>query len=980
MSIRTIQSIVRRRVRSRNLRVESLERRMLLSGSPPRAVADYLDLDGGAVLSLAASAGVLANDTDAENDVLVAAVARQPSFGTLNLQASGALTYTPGASFTQWDSFEYVVNDGTSDGNRAIVTITDGQPVIDDDENPHPGGTVAHDEHEAVFDLMPRYTATHTAIANGNWSSAGTWADGIRPVDHARVLIPAGTTVTVDGQIAATLAIVRVDGGLRFSPAQNTELRAETVLVDGTGSLTMGTAASPIPAGITARLVIADRGEISRTWDPRSLSRGLISHGSVSIYGTAATPFVTLQTAPTMGATQLTLDTAPTNWNVGDQIVIAGTGRNASENNETEVRTILAIAGTTVTIDALAKNHPTPDSAAKVHVAHVTRNAIVESENSALDRRGHVMLMHNPSINIQNAAFNQLGRTNKLVPVKDAVLLADGSLSPGTGTNPRGRYPVHLHRTGALASGVAATISGSVVFDSPGWGFVNHSSYVHFSDNVAYDVNGASFVTEAGDEIGSFRRNIAIHSTGSDAGAEARRNVNDFGHEGDGFWFQGGGVEVEDNVSAAQDKHGFIFFTEGLIQEGGVRARFTSANLADPSIAGASSTIAVGSVPIRLFRGNTAYGTSQGVQTQFHLQTPTHTARSVLEDVLVWNADVAINMPYTKQTNLRNVDLIGNMTSPFDYGINSNEVTENILAENLNVAGFDIGWEIPRRGPNSISNGSFNNVVNFELIKVREEPRSFTTAGDLDLRMLAAPAGMTAANFRVEQSFVDDGGYAHVFRPETITLTHNDCTGQRIYSAQQAASFVPFPAALAGLTPGYVGKTNQQLWDEFGLAVGGQIAPAGATTAPGVVGLFNPPLCGLNAPVAMDNTYMLWQSVSWSESSTTGVLSNDYDMDGQPLTAMLDTQPANGSVTLNPDGSFTYIPNPTFVGTDTFTYHVFDGTANSSTATVTLTVQPTTPDFVVTVKEVASGRALTTIDLANNVPLFIDADMNPQGD
>ncbi len=71
-----------------------------------------------------------------------------------------------------------------------------------------------------------------------------------------------------------------------------------------------------------------------------------------------------------------------------------------------------------------------------------------------------------------------------------------------------------------------------------------------------------------------------------------------------------------------------------------------------------------------------------------------------------------------------------------------------------------------------------------------------------------------------------------------------------------------------------------------------------------------------------------------------GVLSNDSDPDGDPLTAMLVSGPANGSLTLNPDGSFSYTPNTDFNGDDTFTYAATNGTVTSNTATVTITVTP----------------------------------------
>lgn len=68
-----------------------------------------------------------------------------------------------------------------------------------------------------------------------------------------------------------------------------------------------------------------------------------------------------------------------------------------------------------------------------------------------------------------------------------------------------------------------------------------------------------------------------------------------------------------------------------------------------------------------------------------------------------------------------------------------------------------------------------------------------------------------------------------------------------------------------------------------------------------------------------------------------GVLQNDSDPENAPLTAELVTQPTQGLVLLNPDGSFTYFPG-TVSGQESFTYSASDGT-QSTTTTVTITVQ-----------------------------------------
>jgi hypothetical protein len=68
------------------------------------------------------------------------------------------------------------------------------------------------------------------------------------------------------------------------------------------------------------------------------------------------------------------------------------------------------------------------------------------------------------------------------------------------------------------------------------------------------------------------------------------------------------------------------------------------------------------------------------------------------------------------------------------------------------------------------------------------------------------------------------------------------------------------------------------------------------------------------------------------------VLANDTDPDGDTLTPVLVTGPANGSVTINSDGTFHYTPNALFYGTDQFTYRANDGQAQSNLATVTVSI------------------------------------------
>jgi PKD repeat protein len=71
-----------------------------------------------------------------------------------------------------------------------------------------------------------------------------------------------------------------------------------------------------------------------------------------------------------------------------------------------------------------------------------------------------------------------------------------------------------------------------------------------------------------------------------------------------------------------------------------------------------------------------------------------------------------------------------------------------------------------------------------------------------------------------------------------------------------------------------------------------------------------------------------------------GVLGNDIELDSQPMTASLVSGPAHGGLTLDPDGSFSYAPDPTFPGADSFVYRASDGLVDSNQATVSLSVRP----------------------------------------
>ena len=112
-------------------------------------------------------------------------------------------------------------------------------------------------------------------------------------------------------------------------------------------------------------------------------------------------------------------------------------------------------------------------------------------------------------------------------------------------------------------------------------------------------------------------------------------------------------------------------------------------------------------------------------------------------------------------------------------------------------------------------------------------------------------------------------------------------------------------------------------------------------------------------------------------STQTSVLFNDSDDDtSDSLTAVLDTDVTNGSLTLNSNGTFSYTHNGSQTSSDSFTYHANDGTGNSNTVTVSISISNTndTPIAVADSIAVAEAGTATQLTTTQTSVLFNDSD------
>ncbi len=524
-----------------------------------------------------------------------------------------------------------------------------------------------------------------------------------------------------------------------------------------------------------------------------------------------------------------------------------------------------------------------------IQIANLTRNIYIQSEDPYHTMaRGHTMFMHNSNVNIAGVGFLGLGRSDKRTVVDDVQLYTKeiidalnqeaalqtppgsmipatkvGEFIPGTGLNPRGRYAAHFHRAGInetdgtdpnnplLNAGLPAEVQDSVVVDSPGWGFVSHTSNVNFDNNIAFNVMGASFVTEAGNEMGRFVGNLAIKGIGANTseGIESRKVKQDFGFQGDGFWFQGPSIKVENNIAVSQHHDGFVFFTVPLVQNyswadpnsvdktkqtilyARQSVKLTTAMLAtvyDAALIGLlrgpdklDKSLDPGNIPILSFKNNASIADAVGFESWFHLlgaNLPRSLGSQITGLKVANTRGTAMFDPYTNLTTVKDTLLIGNPTSPSGVGMNRNSVTANFTYDNVIIRGFELGISIPVNGLDIVQGGTFQNKRNIEISTANSQTRTvllndkFAADGitvTSPLTFLALPTATHEAariNVDLRTSYnPKDRDLSKMFNPDIIrmgsvwlnsfALGIDPADGpKQLYYYQQAAEFNPFPA------------------------------------------------------------------------------------------------------------------------------------------------------------------------------------------
>ena len=838
---------------------------------------------------------------------------------------------------------------------REVLTRTDGHAHGDD--------TAKAMEHMALLSLVPRSAASHIAVRDGGWSDPTTWYRRDIPGENARVLIPEEIDVEYDVVENDELFTARVGGELRFDTTADTRLVIDTLVVAPTGRLVVGTAADPVGPSVSAEILIAANGDIDTGWDPTLLSRGVISHGTAEIHGAQKVSYLKVAAAPRAGQRTIQLDGVPDGWRPGDRVVLTGTKQlgwfwdndiraGRYHESQDEERTITQISGSTITLDRdLDFDHVVPRSDLAAYVANTSRSITVRSLGGSslpVHQRGHVMFMHSDDVDVRYASFDDLGRTDKSRPAADQSFFDEVT----TTTNVKGRYSVHFHKTGTEDQEDPAVVIGNSVSRSPGWGFAHHSSHANFTDNVAFDVFGAAFAAEDGDETGVWLRNIAIKSEGIGwgdwavkEGADVARHDN--GRTGDGFFFAGRLVEAAENV-AANTTHGFVWLHRGQ------RTDPSTANLQHSETGFGAREMNVDDAAIEGFRDNEAFATHIGIVVVKANPAQGHDVRSVFDGFLNWETVEGVNLSYTAHYTLRDLDLIGlaelepfqGRRAAFHVGTNASDMVVNGIA----AEGFATGLDFASNTTTFASAGERGHVVidaDFTAVDnvlieavagsvtlldssdLIDRTTTFDMAGSTQIALgdslhldgtKTDSIGTTARQIETDRHVVGiwpamaellvDQGFWTLADGTKVVLVRDVISDRATGDVEKVVHVVELDATDSDMENAWWFRQIGAATDNGSITLGGP-APTARADALNATSF---------APVVID------------------IVANDSDPDGGTVRLAGVTDPEHGDVVERTDGTVVYRSDFGYSGPDTFDYWIIDGEGNLDRSTVSVTV------------------------------------------
>jgi VCBS repeat-containing protein len=899
----------------------------------PEAVNDEYSTDEDTALTIAAP-GVLGNDTDADGDALTVSIVNQPEHGTVTLNADGSFVYTPEADFHGVDGFSYVASDGTGTSEAASVTINVNS--VNDD----PAGTAdvyATDEDTAL-----------TVDAAGGVLANDTDADG-DPLTATLVTGPASGTLTLNA-----------DGSFTYTPSADFNGTDSFVYTasDGTASTGEITVTINVNAVNDAPAAVADAYTVDEDATLTVDAAGGLLANDTDVDGDALTAAVV--TGPANGTLTLNAD--------GSFSYTPNADFNGSDTFTYSVSDGALTSEGTVTITV------TPVNDAPVAV----EDAFTVDEDATLtvDAAGGVLA------NDTDVEGDALSATVVTGPANGTLTLnADGSFSytPNANFNGSDTFTYSVS-DGALTSEGTVTITVNPVADAP----VATADTYDATEDTALTVDAVAGVlandTDAdGDALtatlvtGPANGTLTLNADGSFVYTPNAdfNGADTFTYSvSDGALTSEGTVTinvaaVNDAPTAAADEYTTDENTVLTVAAAGVLGNDVdpdgdalSAILVTGPTNGTLTLNADGSftyTPNTDFSGTDSFvykasdGALESEATVTITVSDTSAAPDVVDDAYSTGEDVPLTVDAEMGVLANDFDPAGGtltaaVVTPPEHGtltLNADGSFTFTPEENWHGTATFV-YEVT-----STTGGSIEATASIVVQPLNDAPLAANDefSGLVDTVITGSVVG--------NDSDIDED-------PLTARLIRGTEDGELVFNPDGTFTYTP--------DAGFIGE------DVFTYQLNDGLANSRVATVTLTVGLITNA-----APQGIEDAYTVEAGETLTVAAP-GVLGNDTDADGDPLTAVLVDDAAHGELVLNADGSFSYTPEAGFTGSDTFTYKANDGTADGNVVTVTLTVTPEgtgTPIEAADDSYTADADTALSIDVAGGV---LANDVDAEGD